>query len=237
MAKLILFDIDGTLTIRNNIHTQAGWPRFLYAIEKAYGVKAEIDLTVNYNGLVDRQIMWNIVEKYGISKISFDKNFHIAAKALFTYTIRQDIKGEKYYLALDDAVKFAKILKKSRQYHIGLLTGNIQKMAYWKLKHTGISAGLFSFGLFGDTADDRMQLAASVFSVARKALNTIFKPEDIVIIGDAVGDIMCANHIGAFSIIVTTGRHTDKEVLRSHKPGMLVDSLMDENVLRLFSLL
>ena len=144
--------------------------------------------------------------------------------------------GEITRKIIPDAVVFVRLLKAKRPRVVrGILSGNARKIAQWKLSHTGLLK-YFSFGLYGDEADDRIELAGQVFAKAKLELAMDLKPEEIVVIGDTVFDIRCGKGIGATTIAVTTGMHGSPEELAREKPDYLVNSLMDPTVLSLFSL-
>ena len=69
--------------------------------------------------------------------------------------------------------------------HLGVITGNAKRIALWKLEHTDL-AKYFHFGLYGDEADDRAELAGNVFAKANEELGISLRPQDITVIGDTV---------------------------------------------------
>ncbi len=235
MRRLVLFDIDGTLIYHLKSVRRTGFARFKYAIDKVFGVDAKIDESVNYNGWVDRQIVWFIIKPYGISREEFKQKFSKVSKALHEFAVNQAANGDQLYAAIPEAVNLAKLLQKQKGTRLGVMTGNVEKMAWWKLDHAKIGE-IFSFGLFGDEVDDRIDLAKTVFAKTQKHFHTVFSPTDVFVIGDAVGDVRCGKAIGATTIIVTTGGHSPRELLDREKPDLLVDSLMDKKVLDLFNL-
>ena len=234
--KLVLFDIDGTLVLHVGSQKHIGWPRFLYAVKKVFNVEAEVDETINYDGSVDRSIIWDIVKTHGVTRAKFDRKFPLIIDALHEFALRQaQRRPHQLYQAIDDVVQLARLLSKQPNVAIGLMSGNVEKMAWWKLSHAGIN-GLFKFGLFSDAVDDRLSLARTAFNKANSFFGTEFMPEDITVIGDTVSDAKCAHTIGARCIIVTTGRHTDMLELQAEKPLFLVDSLMDARILKYFNI-
>ncbi|HNB81227.1 MAG TPA: hypothetical protein PLP14_03965, partial [Chitinophagaceae bacterium] len=80
-------------------------------------------------------------------------------------------KGEVFQ-AIGDAQKLVNILKESYPEVIrGVLTGNAKKIATWKLEHAGYG-GSFQFGMYGDDATNRIELAKRVFDSAKNELGT-----------------------------------------------------------------
>ncbi len=72
----------------------------------------------------------------------------------------------------------------------------------------------------------RLDLPAIANQRAQEFYQTAFLPTQIVIIGDAEGDVLCAKHYGAISLAVTTGNYTEAE-LRQHGADYVFSSLKD----------
>jgi phosphoglycolate phosphatase len=223
--KLVLFDIDGTLIHHLPAH------RFEDQYETAFKETYAIDHDYNvgqYNGKVDRYITWDV------SREEFLRKFPAYIDAMHRI-LELRAKSNNLFIAFSEAVEFVTRLSKKRNVTLGLITGNAERIARWKLSHTGIDR-YFSFGLYGDEADDRNELAHLVFEKAKQELHTSFLPTDIIVIGDTVNDIRCGKAIGAYTIGVTTGTHGPRSILLAEKPDIIVDTLMDRQVLDLFSL-
>lgn len=230
MKKLILFDIDGTLLRHFGAepNVNIGWNRFIYALKQVFHIDVTPDPKTNYHGSVDRAILFDIAGKYGITKKKFDEKFKEVKQEIIQYAHLRETK--QIYEAIPDAVLLLQLLRNNPdRFILGILTGNVEKMAYWKLRHIGIDPSWFTLFVTSDEFEDRISLAKSLFSKAEKDANISVAPKDVVIIGDAIGDIECANAIDALCVVVTTGKHNRNE-LRAKHPTILVDSLMDPAV-------
>lgn len=234
--KLILFDIDGTL-LRHfgpEPKVNVGWSRFGYALKQVFGIDVVPKPVTNYHGSVDRAILFDIAAQYGITKEQFDQRFDEVKAAVIHHA--HVIELTQIYEAIPDAVTLLSALrKKPEDFLLGVLTGNVEKMAYWKLRHIGVDPAWFAVFVTSDEFEDRISLAKSTFAKVKKELGLDVSPSDTVVIGDAVGDVRCAHAIGATSVIATTGGHK-RDMLLAEKPTLLVDSLMDEQVLTLLGL-
>lgn len=232
--KLVLFDIDGTLIyhVGNIPHTLG---RFSYGIKKVYGYSVTTDLKHwKYDGWVERAIVWDMLKSVGVRKDVVIRKLPELGAILREFLERYG-KSAPLYKAIPDAKKLVLLLRKHKNIKLGVLTGNFESAAWWKLTHTGYD-GYFQFGLFGEEEDDRIALARRVFDKARRHFGSTFLAGDIVVIGDTTHDIVCAKAIGAHVIAVTTGMHGNRaELLRKH-PTIVVDSLMDKRVLDLLGL-
>lgn len=232
--KLVLFDIDGTLIHHVSGQMTVGWPRFIYALKKVYGVDIKTDLSGKFMGMIDRQISWELVRMQGITKQEFDNKFPLVGNFLLEYAKGQEKKATPLYTPIADAVTLAKKLLTNDAFRVGLLTGNVERMGWWKLQHAGIT-NFFDWGLFGDEVDDKSMLAQTIIKKAKDHFSIEFIPSNIFVIGDSIYDVRSGKAIGLLTIAVTTGGHS-REDLEKEKPDLLVDSLMDKRVLDLLGL-
>jgi phosphoglycolate phosphatase len=229
--KLILFDIDGTLMYHVG---QRPWEsQYAEGMKVAYGITKEYKYG-SYNGSIERHMAWDVVQKHNISREEFFAKFPLYVEAMLAHLDRWSKKG-KVFEPIPEAVTLVEKLHKQGTHMLSILTGNAKSIGWWKLEHTGL-ASYFTFGLYGEEADDRIALAKLVFEKAKKELGIHIESKDIVVIGDTVHDIRCGKAIGATTVAVTTGMHGDPAVLERENPDILVDSLMDPRVLSLFSL-
>ncbi len=232
-TKLVLFDIDGTLIYHIGVRK---WEEQYYeGLSKVYGITGDYDV-MQYNGTVERLLAWELVKQQRkMSRDEFLKKFPDYVDVMHGF-LEHWGKNTKLFHIIPDAITFVQLLKKKQPNVVrGILSGNARKIAQWKLSHTGLLE-YFSFGLYGDEADDRVELAGQVFAKAKTRFALDLKPKDIVVIGDTVFDIRCGKAIGATTIAVTTGMHGSPDELAKEKPDYLVNSLMDPMILNLFSL-
>jgi phosphoglycolate phosphatase len=110
----------------------------------------------------------------------------------------------------------------------GLLTGNSEEGARIKLEHFDLWK-FFRCGAFGDDVADRNHL----FDVAVQRAEAFgvrdVRPADVVVVGDTVLDVACAQAAGARSVAVATGP-SDVETLRQCGADLVMDDLSDTNV-------
>ncbi len=239
--KLVLFDIDGTLVQHIGAQKSVGFIRFAHVIREIYGKEIDLALVAkqNYGGWIDRGIVRHMLKDHGVSDAEFIEKWPRISMAMKKYADTQASDGKKLYQAFPEAVELAQRLSQREDVRIGLMTGNVERMGWWKIEHAGI-LNLFSFGVFADDVDDRISLAKTVFEKAEKHFNRTFTPQEITVIGDTIHDVRCGKAIGATTIAVTTGRHTSmathsyEQDLANEKPDFLVDSLLDPAVCDFF---
>lgn len=225
--KLVLFDIDGTL-IYHAGKTPRSLGRFAWAMQQTWGVSADFDAS-EFNGMIDREMAWNIVSRHGVSRKAFLEKFPSYIAAMLAY-LEEGAREAKLYEPIADAKTLIKNLRKRKKIVLGLITGNAKRIADWKLDHAGIPHEYFLIGLYGEEADSRQMLAKLVFEKCKRILGQSVAAADIIVIGDTVHDVRAGRAIGAKTIAVTTGLHGDRQVLAAEKPDLLVDSLMDKTV-------
>lgn len=229
--KLVLFDIDGTLIARVGKHVH-GVSRFQHGMKIAWGVEVgnEID---KFEGVPEWKSAWEVVKLYGISRSKYEKNFPVYVEAMHAFL---DMHGKiaPLYSQIPDAVNLVAGLHNQAHVHLGVLSANAERTGRWKLQHCNLHE-FFSFGLWGDNAETRVEIAQKVFQKAQEFFEQKFLPLDIVVVGDTVHDIQCGKAIGAVTVAVKTGSYTRGQ-LYEERPDLLVDSLMDGRVLTLLGL-
>lgn len=224
--KLILFDIDGTLTY--HVGARRWEEQYAHGMKVAYGITTPYEYST-YNGSIERHMAWDIVQKHNVSREEFFAKFPVYVQAMLEHLEEWEGKG-RVFEPISEAVALVANLRAQNLHVLGILTGNAKRIADWKLTHVGLSPAYFPFGLYGEEADDRIALARLVFERAKKELGWDIQPQDIVVIGDMVHDIRCGKAIGARTIAVTTGMHGDEAILKREKPDLLVSSLADKRV-------
>jgi phosphoglycolate phosphatase-like HAD superfamily hydrolase len=108
---------------------------------------------------------------------------------------------------------------------LGLLTGNIEAGARIKLEPTGLWPR-FRMGAYGSDHADRLRLPSLAARRAQALTGHVFRPEDVVVLGDTPLDVECARAFGALAVAVATGPFTRGE-LEHERPDLLFDSFAD----------
>lgn len=217
--KLLLFDIDGTL-----LHAH-GTGRT--AIEQALSALCGCAITtdgVTFSGKTDPLIMRDILRANGLDA---DPLMVDEALAVYAQTAHNTFDPDAVHL-LPGIASLMDRLVANATVHLGLVTGNIESMAYRKLNAVALDQH-FAFGAFGSDHAERHRLPPMAVSRARDHTGHTFRGPDVIIIGDTAHDIRCGQGIGATSVAVCTGRYTRAE-LAAHDPDVLLDDLSDADV-------
>jgi phosphoglycolate phosphatase len=107
---------------------------------------------------------------------------------------------------------------------LGLVTGNLTRIAWRKLDRAGL-AKYFRFGAFGEMAATRTGLAKLALREARSR-RWITKETPAALVGDAPSDMEAARGAGVISIAVRTGI-TPVAELEAREPDHLLRNLRD----------
>jgi phosphoglycolate phosphatase-like HAD superfamily hydrolase len=107
---------------------------------------------------------------------------------------------------------------------LGLVTGNIQRIAWHKLAAAGLDE-YFSFGAFGDEAESRDELPPLATARAEQRFGRAFAVSDVYIVGDTPADIACGTASRLRTIAVATGPEHSLDELRACQPDYLLPDL------------
>src|SRR5207249_2990417 len=131
--------------------------------------------------------------------------------------------------AMPGAREVLQAVNEHPRYASALLTGNIEPAAQLKVEITGLAEFFPLPGAFGNESFDRRDLPAIAAQRINEHLGATLPPEQFIVIGDTPNDIACARHFGARVVAVATGRVHSADVLREHKPDVLLPNLLDPN--------
>lgn len=212
--KLILFDIDGTL-VRTNGTTRR-------AVEEALADLVGRPLEtkdVRFSGKTDLQIMAEVFELNGV-EVTRD----LVREALDLYVrVAHPLMQRKDVTVLPGVRTLLDDLRSRSDVHVGLVTGNVEEMAYRKLEVVELNHH-FCFGAFGCDDADRNALPPLAIRRAHDHTGIEFEPSLVTVIGDTRRDIECGRAAGIRAVAVCTG-HCSQAELEPHRPDALLHDL------------
>ncbi|PKA54726.1 hypothetical protein AXF42_Ash000561 [Apostasia shenzhenica] len=209
---MVTFDVDGTLIkstggSSNRLHRQA----FSHAFLQVFGLQdATID-AVQHHGQTDPLILVNTLVHYGIpSDVATEKLPNLKASMIeYAKEHAQDIREGLEVLpgipALLDALS-------SKGVVIGLVTGNLEEIAWMKMEGLGIRK-FFTVPNFGGFGTDHIERGELIKIAASRA--NVLSPEGFDLrlhVGDTPNDIRAAEYGGATAIGVCTGVFTAEQL-------------------------
>jgi phosphoglycolate phosphatase-like HAD superfamily hydrolase len=221
-ARLLLFDIDGTLVQTG----RAGQRGMNAAFERLYGHSRALD-QVSLAGRTDRAIVAEVFAAIGRHDVagSDDEVFRLRDAYLEHLGVEIARPGPYPFGVLPGVTPLLDALAGESGAVVALLTGNFEGGAAIKLGHFDLWRR-FAFGAFGDRHTDRRDLVPIALERAREAGHSGLGASDVVVIGDTPLDVDCAIAHGARALGVATGSFT-AEALRDAGAHHAVDTLED----------
>lgn len=218
-ARLILFDIDGTLLLTHG----AGREATRRAMEEVFGISAGLDAH-HFGGKTDWQTLAELLGPHGIDDQTIAAEMP-AYNAAMGRHIRQII-GAYHARSLAGAHELVSALRARADVLLGLVTGNVGSAAAVKLRAAGFDPAWFPIGAYGHEARARDDLPPLALRRAVAHYGRPLAPADVIVIGDTPADIGCARAHGMVAVAVSTG-FSSRETLLAAKPDHLLSSLAD----------
>lgn len=204
--KLVLFDIDGTIMAWTKVHHDS----FSEAFKKVYGVDTNTSI-VTGAGMTEQQLITEVLEKNGLSEDVIKSKMNEAMEVMAKY-FEKEIKNNKVEV-LPGVEAFLEELNK-KGVLMGLVTGNLERIAAGKLKNTGLEK-YFKLGGFGSDHISRTELVKLAIKRAKEKFGFEYG-KNVYSIGDAPSDMKAGREGGAFKCIgVTTGIFSKEQLIEA----------------------
>jgi phosphoglycolate phosphatase len=216
MERLILFDIDGTLT-----RTQNGYIPFNRAILETFCVDGDIR-SIFPDGMTDPRILEAIFAKADAQiPINGDQLTRFATNLERSYAgaLRD---GATTISALAGAAELLDRLSAHDEFAQGVVTGNFEVTARIKLQAAGLDAFL-PFGAFGSDSAHRPDLPAIAKRRWEQSTSRPIRSDRCVIVGDTPMDLEAARANGMKCVLVGTGRYPVEELRYYASDACLAD--------------
>ena len=207
LPLLLLWDIDGTLVARAATAHGLALER---ATSEAIGRPVKGVQEIDPGGRTDREIVRVLAEHAGISAADFAP----LTDAVITHATEiyeAESEPDLTHCVLPGVPEVLTELAAREDMVMGLVTGNIRRVAELKLGAAGVAHHLdFDCGGYGSDHEDRRLLPG----LARKRTASLRGHDDhwprerTVVIGDTTRDIACARADGCLVVAVATGPHT-----------------------------
>ena len=216
MQKLLLFDIDKTLITNATGHKAA----FSKAVKEVYGIDTTVEI-INYNGMTDPMIIIGVLKKVGLKETEIMLKIKDCMKAMADHF--EKLKDNDQMEILDGVPELLKGLDK-RNFLIGLVTGNLEPIAWGKMKRFKINQ-YFKLGGFASDNSNRTELVKIAIKRAEENYNFKFD-NNVFLFGDTPQDVNAGNEAGIVTVGVATGIYL-KEELKEAGASFAIDDLKD----------
>jgi phosphoglycolate phosphatase-like HAD superfamily hydrolase len=224
-TTLVLFDIDGTLLRGAGLHHKQA---LIEGIRKVTGLTTHLD-GVSTSGMLDGDLVAVMIKAAGgIDRHAGEAMRQILEECQNAYDANcpSDLTG-----FLCPGVRNVLVELRSRGAVLGVVTGNLSRIAHRKMELAGI-AEYFSVGAFAEDAGTRAELArvAAERAIEKGFIAPISRTS---LIGDHPNDIAAARANGFQAIAVATGLIRMEE-LKTAQPDILIQTLEELDIEKLF---
>jgi len=219
--RILLWDIDGTLMRSTQIGSFKDYT--IPMLEEVFGTAGRLP-EMKVSGMTDLQIVGEALKHEGFTHEHIRERVHELRESYMKAMHKFAGNGREVFEILPGVRELLEAVDEDERYQSALLTGNIEPAAYLKMDLLGLSKFFTLPGAFGDESHDRRDLPALAVARIRKQLNLELAPEQFIVIGDTPNDIECAQHFGARSLAVGTGRfYTEQQILDCKPDAFLPD--------------
>jgi phosphoglycolate phosphatase-like HAD superfamily hydrolase len=216
MAKLLLFDVDGTLILSGG----AGVRSVNRAFQALFGV-SDAMAACKPDGKTDPAIFREVARTRLRRELSAAESAEVART--YIEALEEEVPRSPGYRVMPCVPALLEALARDPHCFLGLATGNLEAGARIKLQRAGLDR-FFSFGAYGSDEADRPQMLRTAIRRGRRVAQRDFQPDDIVVIGDTPHDITAARAAGVRCVAVATGSSTSEELAR-HAPDRVLEDL------------
>jgi phosphoglycolate phosphatase len=218
MDRLVLFDIDKTLLVGSTVHYFA----LKNAISEVYDIENPKPVK-NMQGMTDLKIICSILSQEEMDFKTIKTRLDECMSVM--YLNFKEALEKKDLMVIDGVKQLLENLKRLKV-PMGLVTGNMEDIAWLKLEKVGLKE-YFEFGGFGDHALKRSSLVKRALASSESILGRINR-ENIFLVGDTPRDIVSGQKLGLRTIGVATGDFSQKE-LGLAGAEFILENLKDTN--------
>ncbi|MHA1820723.1 MAG: HAD family hydrolase [Promethearchaeota archaeon] len=195
---IVLFDVDGTMVFNSLLHVKV----LELSFKKVFNKEIKIDWK-KCSGKTDLWIIHDHLIEHGISHEEYESKKEELIRFMTEY-YEEHIEEEEIctvYPGINETLNEIK-----DKVYLGLSTGNIEGIAYTKIKKAGVKYN-FQFGGFGSDNWQRSQFILTAIKRCCKMYGLKFRKakKNTFYIGDTPHDLIAAREAGVKSIIVLTG--------------------------------
>ena len=204
--KLLLFDIDQTLLQTSKGHQAA----FDEAILEVYGEEVSVGM-IEHGGMTDRQIILELMRFRKLPEKAIQSRLDTCIRVMEKAYARMLLDDE--LMVLKGVVELLEALSRQPSILMGLVTGNLETIAWGKLRKVGL-AKYFKLGGFGNEDVLRTRLVENAIQRAIRQ-HGFSVANNVYVFGDTPRDIEAGHDAKAITIGVATGKFSKPELKRA----------------------
>lgn len=215
-TRLILFDIDGTLMLTGG----AGREVTHLAMMEIFGTSSRVQ-NHHFGGKTDWQSLIELLEEHNYDEARIGEVMHHYEEAMARHT--SEVIPRYPARACTGALELVQRLRQHPDILLGVVTGNVAKVAPIKLQAVGFDPDWFPVGAYGNEAANRDHLPPLALERAIRHYGRHIEPHQVIVVGDTETDIACARALGAVAVAVLTGFSTREQLEAAQPDYLLVD--------------
>jgi phosphoglycolate phosphatase len=223
MDRMVLFDIDKTLLVGSTVHYTA----LKNALSEVYGIEHPPQLK-NMQGMTDLKIICETLLQENIDIKIIKSGLNQCMELM--YLKYRDALQKQDLQVLEGVEELLSNLQKAG-IPMGLVTGNMEAIAWLKLEKVGLRK-YFQFGGFGDEIVKRSGLVKNAIKASEQTLGKL-KYGNIFLIGDTPRDIVGGQKVGVNTIGVATGDFSEEELAKAGADFIMKDLKNKELILKI----
>lgn len=228
--KLLIFDIDGTLTYLDGATRRA----FSAAFRNVFQVEA-VTTDLKLHGRTDPVIFRDCFRSTGLPG-DWEENFARFRTAYIKALPEAIASSTKVYLLPGVQTLLDELMARKDQAALALGTGNMESGARVKIGRFGLNP-YFPVGGFGNMHCERPEVMRDAVKAAESYYGRKFDYQNIWVIGDTPHDVSGGKAIGARTLgVATGGAFTRVDLIAAEADVVLKDLSDTELVLHTFGL-
>ena len=237
---LVTFDVDGTL-IRsvgedaNKFHKDA----FAHGFKKVFHLDTHIDV-IHHHGSTDKLVAADVLKFHGIAEEEIWEKMPAVCDAMLEHAAAAADDAAAGLELLPGVERLLETLAAREDTIVALVTGNLEPIAWTKMRRLGIYKHFTPPGLGGFGSDHTLRGELVKIAAERCAAELGVEVGDRFHVGDTPNDVIAAEYAGAVALGVTTGVFGKEELEAAAKEKenrVVLDGLNDlDAVLAAFKL-
>lgn len=215
-ARLIIFDLDGTL-----VRTAGAGRRALeWAVRRCFGAVAPLEGRA-LAGRSDVAIFREVALSSGVPAEELERRWDLLVQT-YLHLLDQELQRSPV-AALAGVQPLLDWLRRRDGVVLALGTGNLEAGAQLKLRRAGLE-GYFAVGGFGADGEARWRILQAA---CRRAVACFGRPmRPVIVVGDTPLDVQGAREAGYLAVAVATGPYSVEE-LQACGPQAVLPDLSD----------